>query len=182
MPNILSSMPAVCTSSSSFQAHLLPSTFSLIPTIQSQSRLPIPISTNTTATLDNSLSTSASSLSTKTHVFPTTSKNFATLSTEVQPSVPLPDSAMITSNSKPTDTSKIPKNVKTNSKNRRKCTKVEKPEIAKKRPPHEPRKLAPKEYATHDEDMIVYDVEEDEFKPIPADEFILPEFCRKNPH
>ncbi|GFS66767.1 uncharacterized protein TNCV_229921 [Trichonephila clavipes] len=107
-PNIPFSMPAVCTSSA--QAHLLLSTSSVIPTIQNQSHLPIPIST--TATLDSSLNTSASSLSTETRLFATTSNKFSALSTEVQPSVPLPESAAATSNSKPSDTSKIPKSVK----------------------------------------------------------------------
>ncbi|GFW17473.1 hypothetical protein TNCV_2650311 [Trichonephila clavipes] len=67
MPNTPSSMPEVCTSSSSTQAHLLPSTSSVIRTIQSQSRLSIPISTTTNTTLDISLNTSASSFN---HQFP----------------------------------------------------------------------------------------------------------------
>ncbi|GFW24032.1 NACHT domain-and WD repeat-containing protein 1 [Trichonephila clavipes] len=120
MPSTSSSVSTVSTSSSPSQAHLLPSTSSVIPTMQNQSPLPIRIST--TATLDNSLNTSASSLSTETRLFATTSNKFSPLSTEVQPLVPLPQSAATTSNSKPSDTSKIPKNVKQNSKNRSKRT------------------------------------------------------------
>ncbi|GFX09963.1 hypothetical protein TNCV_4101041 [Trichonephila clavipes] len=37
--------------------------------------------------------------------------------------------------------------------------------------PHKPRKTTPIEYTTDDEDMILYDVEEDEFKPNPADKY-----------
>ncbi|GFX48557.1 hypothetical protein TNCV_584551 [Trichonephila clavipes] len=127
MPGTPYSMPAVYPSSSSTQAHLLPSMSSVIQTIQSQSHLPVPISTTTS--LDNNLNTTASSLSTKTRLFPTISNTFSVLSTEVQPSVPLPESAAITSNSEPSNTSKIPKSFKQNSNNRRKCTKVEKPEV-----------------------------------------------------
>ncbi|GFW95380.1 hypothetical protein TNCV_2971021 [Trichonephila clavipes] len=136
-----------------------------------QSHLPIPIST--TATLDSSLITSASALSTETCLFATSNK-FSPLSTEVQPSVPLPQSASTTSNSKPSDTSKIPKSIKQNSKNRRKSTTVQKPEIEIKMAPHKPRKSAPTEYATDDEDMIMYDVEE-ELEPNPADKFAMKE-------
>ncbi|GFX41580.1 hypothetical protein TNCV_3109761 [Trichonephila clavipes] len=41
---------------------------------------------------------------------------FAALSTEVRPSVFFPESAVTTSNSQPTDTSKIPMSVQKNSK------------------------------------------------------------------
>ncbi|GFS48922.1 uncharacterized protein TNCV_3668461 [Trichonephila clavipes] len=58
----LSSMPAVSTSSSSAQTHLLPSTSAEIPTIQIKSLLPIPIPTTTPS---NNLNTSASSLLTE---------------------------------------------------------------------------------------------------------------------
>ncbi|GFV38904.1 hypothetical protein TNCV_192721 [Trichonephila clavipes] len=104
MPNTPSSMSEVCTSSSSTQAHLLPSMSSVILTIQSQSQLHVPISTTT---LDNSLNTSATSLSVETSLFPTTDNKFAALSTKVQPSVPLPESAATTSNSEPSNASKI---------------------------------------------------------------------------
>ncbi|GFU37197.1 hypothetical protein TNCV_4272071 [Trichonephila clavipes] len=124
-----SSMPTVSTSSSNSSTSTSPSIPSAIPTIQSESQLLIPIPI--TATPDNSLNISASSLSTETRLFPATSNKFAALSTEIQPSVPLLESVATTSNSEPSIATKIPKSVKQNSKNRRKRTKVQKPEIAK---------------------------------------------------
>ncbi|GFU94682.1 uncharacterized protein TNCV_2898251 [Trichonephila clavipes] len=47
--------------------------------------------------------------------------------------------------------------VKRNSRNRRKCLKVQKREIKRKMAPHRPRQSAPTEYATDEEDMITYD-------------------------
>ncbi|GFX98426.1 hypothetical protein TNCV_4001951 [Trichonephila clavipes] len=41
--------------------------------------------------------------------------------------------------------------------------------------PHRPRKAAPIEYATDDEDMITYDVEEEELEPDPTVKFALKE-------
>ncbi|GFU99576.1 uncharacterized protein TNCV_4082971 [Trichonephila clavipes] len=74
---------------------------SIKPTVQIESQLPEPISATTTVCApDNSINTSASSLLTEIRPFPTTSNKFATLSTEVQPSVPLPESVATTSNSK----------------------------------------------------------------------------------
>ncbi|GFX54176.1 uncharacterized protein TNCV_2338121 [Trichonephila clavipes] len=109
-----SSMPAVSTST---QAHLLPSISAIIPTIQSESLLLIPIpTTTTTISSGNNLNTSASLLSTEIPPVLITSNNFAALSTEVQPSVPLAESATITPNSELSNTSKVPQNVKQNSK------------------------------------------------------------------
>ncbi|GFX63625.1 uncharacterized protein TNCV_2005541 [Trichonephila clavipes] len=173
MTSTSSSVSTVSTSSSSTQAHLIPSTSSVIPTVQNQSHLLIPICT--TATLDNSLNTSASSLSTETRLFATTSNKFSPLSTEIQPSVPLSQSAATTSNSEPSDTSKIPKSVKQNSRNRRKGSKVQKPEIEIKMAPYKPRKSAPTEYTTDDEDILMYDVEEEELEPDPTDKFAIKE-------
>ncbi|GFW34160.1 hypothetical protein TNCV_288421 [Trichonephila clavipes] len=45
---------------------------------------------------------------------------------------------------------------------------------------HKPRKAAPTEYTTDDEDMLIYDVEE-ELEPDPTDKFILKE-CPTNFH
>ncbi|GFW62361.1 hypothetical protein TNCV_290351 [Trichonephila clavipes] len=90
-------MPAVSTLSSSTQAHLLSSTSAVIPTIQSESLLPIPVPT-TTSSSGNNLNTSASSLETETRLL-TTSNKFSALSTEIQPLVPLPESVSTTSNS-----------------------------------------------------------------------------------
>ncbi|GFT02824.1 uncharacterized protein TNCV_1846411, partial [Trichonephila clavipes] len=88
------------------------------PTTQIESRLPEPISASAAAP-DNSLNTSTSSLSTETCPAPTTSNKFAAL----QPSVPLSEFATTTPNSELSNTSKVPQNVKQNSKNRRKRTK-----------------------------------------------------------
>ncbi|GFY05273.1 uncharacterized protein TNCV_2207191 [Trichonephila clavipes] len=86
-PNASPSIPSVSTSSSITQANLLPSTSSIKPTTKIESRLPEPISASVAAP-DDSLNTSASYLSIKTCAVPTTSNEFATLSTEVQPSLP----------------------------------------------------------------------------------------------
>ncbi|GFV16696.1 hypothetical protein TNCV_4418831 [Trichonephila clavipes] len=73
-------------------------------------------------------------------------------------------------------TSKVPQNVKQNSKNRRKRTEVQKPKIEIKMAPHKTIKSAAVEYSTDGEDMIVYDVENDEVKPNTAAEFVMPDF------
>ncbi|GFY28133.1 uncharacterized protein TNCV_4394671 [Trichonephila clavipes] len=44
---------------------------------------------------------------------------------------------------------------------------------------HKPRKSAPTEYKTDDEDLIMYDVEEEELEPDPTDKFGFKE-CPKN--
>ncbi|GFT09376.1 uncharacterized protein TNCV_5062421 [Trichonephila clavipes] len=168
-----SSMPAVSTSSSSAQAHLLSSTSAKIPTIQSDSLLPIPIPTTTT-TINNNLNTSASSLETETRPL-TTSNKFAALSTEIQPLVPLPESVPTTSNSEHSNAPEIPKCVKRNSRNRRKRPKVQKAEIEIKIAPHRPRKSAPTELTADDEDMIMYDVQAEELEPNPEDKFAMKE-------
>ncbi|GFU31586.1 uncharacterized protein TNCV_1234841 [Trichonephila clavipes] len=141
-----SSMPAVSTSSSSAQAHVLPATSAKILTIQSKSLLPVPIPTTTP---NNNLNTSASSLETETHPLETSNK-FSALSTEIQPSVPLSESETPTPNSELSNSSKVRQTVKQNSKNRKR-TKVQKPEIEIKMAKHKPRKSAPTEYTTDDE-------------------------------
>ncbi|GFV26531.1 hypothetical protein TNCV_3361841 [Trichonephila clavipes] len=80
MPSTSSSVSTVSTSSSSTQIHLLPSTSSIIPTIQKTENRPL-----------------------------TTSNKFAALSTEVQPFVPLPESIPTTSNSTHSNAHEIPK-------------------------------------------------------------------------
>ncbi|GFY28134.1 hypothetical protein TNCV_4394681 [Trichonephila clavipes] len=77
---------------------------SIKPTTQIESRLLEPISASAAAP-DNSLNTPTSSLSTKTCPFPTISNKFAALSTEVQPSIPLSESATSTPNSDLSNTS-----------------------------------------------------------------------------
>ncbi|GFY06950.1 hypothetical protein TNCV_4090521 [Trichonephila clavipes] len=114
MPSASSSVSTVSTSSSSTQAHLLPSPSAIIPTIQK---------------------TKIRSL--------TTPNNFAAVSTEIQPLVPLPESVPTTSNSEHCNAPEIQKCVKRNSRNRRKRPKVQKPEIEIKRAPHRTRKSAP---------------------------------------
>ncbi|GFW06473.1 uncharacterized protein TNCV_2188071 [Trichonephila clavipes] len=180
MPSTSSSVSTVSTSSSSTQEHLLPSPSAIIPTIQSiyMSLLKIPISTTTTTTSPgNNLNTSVSSLETETRSLTTPNKFAAhththTLSIEIQP---LPESVPTTSNSKHSNAPEIPQCVKRNSRNRRKRPKVQKPEIEIKMAPHRPRKSAPTEYATDEEDMITYHVEEEKLEPDPTVKFTLKE-------
>ncbi|GFX62060.1 uncharacterized protein TNCV_2227861 [Trichonephila clavipes] len=141
---------------------------SIKPTTQIESRLPEPISS--AAAPNNSLNTSASSLSAETCPVPTISNKFAAL----QPSVPLSESATTTPNSELSHASKVPQNVKQNSKNRRKRTKALKAEIEIKMAKHKPRKSGPTEYTADDEDMLMYDVEE-ELESDPTDKFVLNE-------
>ncbi|GFS54426.1 hypothetical protein TNCV_4809071 [Trichonephila clavipes] len=75
------------------------STSSVLPTIQSESQLPMAISISSTTTSGNSLNISASSLSIETRLFSTTSEKFATLSSELQATVPLMKAAATTSTS-----------------------------------------------------------------------------------
>ncbi|GFU90173.1 uncharacterized protein TNCV_3873771 [Trichonephila clavipes] len=172
-----SSMPAVSTSSST-EAHLRPSTSAIIPTIQSESQLPMSIPATTTFS-GNSLNTSASSLETETRLL-TISNKFAALSTEIQPLVPLLESVSTASSSEHSNAPEISKYVKRNSRSRRKGPKVRKPEIEIKMAPHRPRKSAPTEYATDEEDRITYNVEEDELEPNPADKFVMGQCWRNN--
>ncbi|GFX24532.1 RNA-directed DNA polymerase from mobile element jockey [Trichonephila clavipes] len=62
--------------------------------------------------------------------------------------------------------------VKRKSRNRRKHSKIQKPDIEIKRVPHRSRNATPTKITTDDEDMITYDVEEEELE---QDPFILPE-------
>ncbi|GFU36476.1 uncharacterized protein TNCV_4962321 [Trichonephila clavipes] len=120
----LSSVPTtVSTSSSSTQENILLSPSTIIPTIQSESLLKIPIPTTTTTFPGNNLNTSVSSLETETRSL-TTPDKFNTLSTENSP-----ESIPTTSNSEHSNAAEIPQFVKRNSRNRRKHPKVQKPEI-----------------------------------------------------
>ncbi|GFW34310.1 uncharacterized protein TNCV_220361 [Trichonephila clavipes] len=47
--------------------------------------------------------------------------------------------------------------------------------------PHKPRKSAPTEYTTDNEDMIMYDVDDDELEPNPANKYAMKEYFRNNP-
>ncbi|GFW10830.1 uncharacterized protein TNCV_4919491 [Trichonephila clavipes] len=102
-----SSMPTVSTSSSPAQVHLLPSPSAIIPTIQSESLLKITIPTTTTSSPGNNLNTSVSSLEIETRSV-TTPNKFASLSTEIQPLVPLPEPVPTTFNSEHSNTPEIP--------------------------------------------------------------------------
>ncbi|GFX95943.1 hypothetical protein TNCV_2085231 [Trichonephila clavipes] len=64
---------------------------------------------------------------------------------------------------------------------RRKRTTVQKLEIEIKMAPYRLRKSAPIEYLTDEEEMITYDVKEDEFEPNPADKYVLTEHRQNNP-
>ncbi|GFX60117.1 uncharacterized protein TNCV_4532781 [Trichonephila clavipes] len=139
------------------------------PITQIESRLPEPISS--AAAPDNILNTSASFLSAKTCPVPIISNKFPAL----QPSVPLSESATTTPNSELSNTSKVPQNVKQNSKNRRKRTKAQKPEIEIKMAKYKPRKSGPTEYTTDDEDLNMYGVEEEELEPDLTDKFAITE-------
>ncbi|GFX27449.1 uncharacterized protein TNCV_35461 [Trichonephila clavipes] len=132
---------------------------SIKPTTQIESRLPEPISSS--AAPDNTQNTSASSLSAENRP----------LTTEIQPLAPLPESIPTTSYSEHCNAPEILQCVKRNSRNRRKRPKVLKAEIEIKMAPHRPRKSAPKELTTVDEDMITYDVEEEELEPDPAGKY-----------
>ncbi|GFT42709.1 hypothetical protein TNCV_4129631 [Trichonephila clavipes] len=180
-------IPTISTSSSSTQAHLLrststisksqppipkipisndlpsftiPSTSAILPTIHKEDLLPIPILTSTTtSSAGNSLNTSSSSLKTDTRLFPTTSNKFAALSTEIQPSVSLSESEATASNNEPSNTSNITKRLKRNSKNRKRRAKEQKAEIEVKTTPHTPKKSYI-HYDSEEEDMIIYNVDE----------------------
>ncbi|GFY35644.1 hypothetical protein TNCV_2619351 [Trichonephila clavipes] len=46
---------------------------------------------------------------------------------------------------------------------------------------HKPRKLAPTEYTTDEEDLIMYDVQDEELQTHPTDKFAITEYHRNNP-
>ncbi|GFS55660.1 uncharacterized protein TNCV_131721 [Trichonephila clavipes] len=132
----------------------IPSTSAILPTIQSETLLPIPIPTTTTST-SNNLNTSASSLSTEILPVFTTANKFAALLTEVQPSVSLSGP---TSNNENFNTSQIPNRLKQNSKNRKRRVIEQKAEIEIKLTPHTPKKSYV-HHTSEDENMIMYDVD-----------------------
>ncbi|GFX11957.1 hypothetical protein TNCV_2997411 [Trichonephila clavipes] len=166
-------MPTVSTSSSSTQAQLLPSTSSVTITLSSESQPPFPL-TNSAPVISTSLSTPATSSSSPPSVIlPSISDRVKNLSTKIHPPVPLLDTSPTTFSSQPS----ISKVVNKNSKRRRKRTKELKPDIEIKMSPHKLNKSCV-HYTSEDEDMIVYNVEEDEpFKNIIKDgysHFITP--------
>ncbi|GFW57072.1 uncharacterized protein TNCV_1116001 [Trichonephila clavipes] len=154
-------VPAVTKSSASTQAQLLPSTSSVTGTLSSESQPPIPL-TNSALSMSNCLSTPAtSSSSTPFVILPSTPDGVENLSAQIQPSVPLLDISP-TSSPSPPSMSKV---VNRNYKLRTKRTKKQKPQIEIKISPLEPKKSYV-HYTSEDEDMIVYDVEEEHFNPL----------------
>ncbi|GFT94149.1 RNA-directed DNA polymerase from mobile element jockey [Trichonephila clavipes] len=83
-----------------------------------------------------------------------------------------PESVPNESNSEHSTAAEAQQIVKRKSRNRRKHSKIQKPDIEIKRIPHRSRNATPTEITTDDEDMITYDVEEEELE---QDPFILPE-------
>ncbi|GFY29945.1 hypothetical protein TNCV_4072581 [Trichonephila clavipes] len=119
------------TSSSSTQDNLLPSPSGILPTIQSESLLQIPIPTTTTTTSPgNNLNTFVSPLETETRSHTTPAK-LNSVSTEN-----LPASVHNESNSEHSNAAEAQQFVKRKSRNRRKRPKVQKPDIEIKRVHH----------------------------------------------
>ncbi|GFW11178.1 hypothetical protein TNCV_5131891 [Trichonephila clavipes] len=107
--------------------------------------------------------------------------------TQIESRLPKPISATAPENSLNTSTSSsstetcpVPQNVKQNSKSRRKRAKAQKPEIEIKMAKHKPRKSGLTEYTTDDENMFIYDMNE-EVEPNPADGFAMTEYYRGDP-
>ncbi|GFU15235.1 hypothetical protein TNCV_3937901 [Trichonephila clavipes] len=145
------SVPAVIKSSTSTQAELVPSTSSV--TVASPSKSPPPNSVIDTApTTSNSLSISAaSSSSTACSVFEPT--------TTISHTIPA-TSQDANQTSKPRRKKRPPKNQSNSIK----------PKIEIKSAPHIPHKSGPTEYTTDEEDMIIYDVEDE---PEPNPQYVL---------
>ncbi|GFV48471.1 uncharacterized protein TNCV_3416251 [Trichonephila clavipes] len=137
-----SSVPAVTKSSTSTQAQLVPSTSSVTVTSLSISQPPNSVIDTVSAASDNLSITTASSSSTACSVLETTTPTSNTIPTTSQ------DTAQ---------TSK-PRRKKRPLKNQ---SNTIKPKIEIKTVPHRPRKSAPTEYSTDEEDMITYDVEDE---------------------
>ncbi|GFX52488.1 uncharacterized protein TNCV_4325041 [Trichonephila clavipes] len=169
LPGTSSSVSTFSTSSSSTQDNLLPSPSGILPTIQSESLLQIPIPTTTTTTSPgNNLNTLVSPLETETRSRTTPAK-LNSVSTEN-----LPESVPNESNSEHSTAAEAQQIVKRKSRNRRKRLKIQKPDIEIKRVPHRSRNATPTEI-TDDEDMITYDVEEGELEQDPPNKFTIDE-------
>ncbi|GFS72719.1 hypothetical protein TNCV_1421071 [Trichonephila clavipes] len=170
LPSTSSSISTFSTSSSSTQENLLPSPSGIIPTIQSESLLQIPIPTTTiTTSPGNNLNTLVSPLETETRSH-TTPDKLNSVSTEN-----LPESVPNASNSDHSNAAEAQQLVKRKSRNRRKRPKVQKPDIDIKRVPHRSRNATPTEITTDDEDMIIYDVGEEELEQDPPNKFTIDE-------
>ncbi|GFW07806.1 putative RNA-directed DNA polymerase from transposon X-element [Trichonephila clavipes] len=166
LPGTSSSVSTFSTSSSSTQDNLLPSPSGILPTIQSESLLQIPIPTTATTTSPgNNLNTLVSPLETETPSRTPPAKLNSVSTENLHESVPNE------SNSEHSTAAEAQQIVKRKSRNRRKRPKIQKSDIEIKRVPNRSRNATPTEI-TDDEDMITYDVEEEELE---QDPFILPE-------
>ncbi|GFV51384.1 uncharacterized protein TNCV_3465111 [Trichonephila clavipes] len=165
LPGTSCSVSTFSTSSSSTQDNLLPSPSSILPTIQSESLLQIPIPTTTTTSPGNNLNTLVSPLETETRSRTPPAKLHSVSTENLHESVPNE------SNSEHSTAAETQQIIKRKSRNRRKRTKIQKPDIDIQRVPHKSRHATPTEITTDEEDMITYDVEEEELE---QDPFILP--------
>ncbi|GFU68794.1 uncharacterized protein TNCV_2576551 [Trichonephila clavipes] len=151
-PTISSSVAAVNKSSTSTQAELIPSTSSVTVASPSKSQPPNSV-LDTAPTTSNSLSISAaSSSSTACSVLETT--------TTISNTIPATSQEDANQISKPRRKKRPPKNQ----------SNTIKPKIEIKTAPHRPRKSGPTEYTTDEEDMIIYDVEDE---PEPNPQYVL---------
>ncbi|GFT13418.1 uncharacterized protein TNCV_3200561 [Trichonephila clavipes] len=190
LPGTSSSVSTFSTSSSSTQDNLLPSPSGILPTIQGESLLQIPILTTTTTTSPgNNLNNLVSPLGTESHSH-TTPATLNSVSTEN-----FPESVPNESNSEHSTAAEAQQIIsKLHSVKpvigawpvmpmRRTDVKLTRLRIAKfgscannpkthSLTPHRSRNATPTEITTDDEDMITYDVEEEELE---QDPFILPE-------
>ncbi|GFX06659.1 uncharacterized protein TNCV_382551 [Trichonephila clavipes] len=116
-PNDFPSIPSASTSSYTTQANIFPSTSSIKPTTQFESRLLEPIS-SAAAAPNNSLNTSASFLSAKTRPLATSNKFLRFQLNFNHFLVPLPESVPTTFNSEHSNAPEIPQCVKRNSRKR----------------------------------------------------------------
>ncbi|GFV17351.1 hypothetical protein TNCV_1093071 [Trichonephila clavipes] len=140
-------------------------TQTILPTIQSESLLQIPIPTTTTTSPGNNLNTLVSPLETETRSRTPPAKLHSVSTENLHQSVPNE------SNSEHSTAAETQQIIKRKSRNRRKRTKIQKPDIDIQRVPHKSRHATPTEITTDEEDMITYDVEEEELE---QDPFILP--------
>ncbi|GFU84807.1 RNA-directed DNA polymerase from mobile element jockey [Trichonephila clavipes] len=135
LPGTSCSVSTFSTSSSSTQDNLLPSPSSILPTIQSESLLQIPIPTTTTTTISpgNNLNTLVSPLETETRSRTPPAKLNSVSTENLHKSVPNE------SNREHSTAAEAQQIVKRKSRNRRKRSKIPKPNIEIKRVPHRSR-------------------------------------------
>ncbi|GFU65055.1 uncharacterized protein TNCV_4130611 [Trichonephila clavipes] len=145
-----------------------------------------PLQYLTPVSSENPMPSTSSSVSTVSTSSSSTQKNLLLSPFAIIPTIQKTETCSLTtpdkfnalstaSNSEYSNAPEIPQCVKRNLRNRRERPKVKKPEIEIKRAPHRPRKSAPTEYATDEEDMITYDVEKEELVSDPTDKFTIKE-------